>query len=95
MPSAKLIACRAAIDDIDAKLVVLLAQRFSVVDDVILEKRAAGLPSVLPDRVEQVVAQVRALAAQHKLDPNVTERLWRVLIAETCGYEDALLKFEQ
>jgi len=71
---------RAEIDRIDDALVRLLAERggyvlaaarFKKNDD---EVRA-------PQRVEQVIARVRALAAAHGAEPDLVERIYRELIA--------------
>lgn len=83
--------CRAAIDAIDARMVQLLAERFAVVEEVVKIKRAAGIPALLPDRVEEVVAQVEALAAERGLPAGVAGAMWRTLIAQTIDYENAHL----
>ncbi len=92
MPSKKLMQYRAAIDAIDVKLIGLLADRMRIVDDVIVEKRSTGTAAVLPDRVEQVVSRVKALAPQQGLPPSMVEKIWRLLISEVCAYEEERLK---
>jgi isochorismate pyruvate lyase len=88
---AALAAARRAIDGIDARMVDLLAERFAVVEEVVKVKQANGIPALLPDRVEEVVAQVEALAAEKGLPPGIAGALWRTLIAETIAYENARL----
>ena len=87
----ELVRCRGAIDAIDARMVALLAERFAVVEEVVRIKRANGIPALLPDRVEEVVAQVEALAAEKGLPAGIAGALWRTLIAETIDYENAHL----
>lgn len=82
---------RRAIDDIDARMVSLLVERFAVVQQVVKVKRANGIPALLPDRVEEVVAQVEALAADRGLPKGVAGAMWRTLIAQTIDYENAHL----
>jgi isochorismate pyruvate lyase len=70
---------RTAIDTVDEELVRLLAKRESLV------RRAAPLKANLravqaPDRVAQVVARVRGLATEAGGDPDVVERIYRVMI---------------
>lgn len=81
-------AARARIDDIDARLIALLAERFGVVEGVVKVKRAAGIPALLQDRVDEVLAQVESLGQAQGVPEGVATALWRVLIAETIAYED-------
>ena len=83
---------RQEIDAADQALVELLARRFRIVDQVLAVKQEKGLPALIPERVEVVVAQVRKLAQVHSLSPDIAEKLWRVLIAETILYEEKHLK---
>ncbi len=77
--------------EIDDRLVDLLAARLGVVERVIAIKTDAGIPALLPDRVEEVVARVRSRAQDTGLPPDLTEKLWRTLIQWTIDYEDARL----
>jgi isochorismate pyruvate lyase len=71
---------RAEIDRIDAQIVPLLAERGGyVLAAVRFKDTAAQVPA--PQRVEQVIAQVRALAANHGALPEVVERTYRAMIA--------------
>ncbi|GIE30721.1 hypothetical protein Ait01nite_037660 [Actinoplanes italicus] len=70
---------RRAIDEIDTEIVSLLARREVQV------RRAATLKTDedgvrAPARVEQVVAKVRALAAESGASPEVVERVYRAMI---------------
>lgn len=80
-------ALREDIDAIDRRLVGLLAQRMQVVDQVIARKREAGLPALIPDRVEEVVAKVRAEAARVGLAPDLPETVWRAMMSWVIDYE--------
>lgn len=71
---------RFAIDRIDRGIVRLMAERGSFV------RRAARFKATeadveAPARVEQVVAQVRALAVDAGLEPQVAEAAYRAMIA--------------
>ncbi|WP_454916515.1 chorismate mutase [Xanthobacter sediminis] len=79
---------RRRIDEIDARLIALLAERFGVVEGVVRIKREAGIPALLPDRVEEVLAHVEELGRAAGVPPGVPTAMWRVLIAETIAYED-------
>ena len=71
---------RAAIDDIDRRIVDLLAERHGWVERAgELKRDEQGVRA--PDRVEQVVEKVRSLAEQAGASPDVVERTYRAMIA--------------
>jgi isochorismate pyruvate lyase len=78
---------RGEIDRIDGGLVALLAERMGIVERVIAVKARDNLPALIPDRVEDVVAHVRAEAASKGLQPDLAETVWRNLIDWVCRYE--------
>ncbi|MDV4145765.1 MULTISPECIES: chorismate mutase [Shimia] len=71
---------RGEIDDLDRKLISLLALRAGYIDRAIEIKAQTGLPARIPDRVEDVVTKVRLAAEGEGLDPDLAEGLWRDLI---------------
>lgn len=73
---------RASIDNIDAALVHLLAERFKVTQAVGRYKAQAGLPAADPEREAQQVERLRALAEESGLDPGFTEKFLRFIVAE-------------
>jgi chorismate mutase len=73
---------RASIDNIDAALVHLLAERFKITQAVGRYKAEAGLPPADPDREEQQIARLRALAVESGLDPAFTEKFLRFIVDE-------------
>ncbi len=79
---------RARIDAIDARIVQALAERMGVVRDVVAVKERHGIPARLGDRVEAVVAHVRAEAAARDCPPDLAEQVWRTMIDWTIGYEE-------
>jgi chorismate mutase len=81
-PDAQLAKYRASIDNIDAALVHLLAERFKITQDVGRYKAAVGLPPADPEREEQQVARLRALAVESGLDPVFSEKFLRFIVAE-------------
>ena len=88
---AGLAQARLEIDAIDDQIVDLLARRFAVVERVVAIKTEAGIPALLPDRVEEVVARVRARASDIGVPPELADSLWRELIACTIRYENQRL----
>ncbi|MGB3313029.1 MAG: chorismate mutase [Albidovulum sp.] len=82
---------RAEIDRIDAALIELLVERTSYIDRASELKPALGLPARIDDRVEDVVAKVRARAMAEGLDPALVETLWRRLIDWSIAREEAVM----
>ena len=64
---------RATIDNLDAALVHLLAERFRCTQQVGLLKARLDLPPADPGREQQQVARLRALAEDSGLDPIFAE----------------------
>lgn len=83
--------CRVEIDAIDDAIVDLLVKRFEVVKKVVVIKEGAGIPALLPDRVEEVVARVTARASEKGVPPDLAELVWRDIIDWTVRYEDGHL----
>ncbi len=73
---------RASIDNIDAALVHILAERFKITQAVGEYKAEAGLPPADPAREDAQVARLRALAEASGLDPAFTEKFLRFIVAE-------------
>ncbi len=81
-----LAAVRAAIDALDEDLDALLARR-----ELLVRAAARSEPDTAavraPDRVEQVVARARRLAAGHGASPEVAERVHRAMVAALVDLE--------
>lgn len=77
-----LLAYRRSIDNIDAALVFLLAERFKITKKVGAHKAAAGLPPADPVREAQQIARLKALAVEAELDPDFSEKFLRFIIDE-------------
>ncbi|MCC2979344.1 MULTISPECIES: chorismate mutase [unclassified Sphingomonas] len=81
---------RKSIDNIDAALVCLLAERFKVTQAVGRYKAESGLPPADPGREEQQIARLRALAAEAELDPEFSEKFLRFIIDEVIRHHQQL-----
>jgi chorismate mutase len=84
----QLAAYRASIDNIDAALVHLLAERFKITKAVGRHKAAVGLPPADLAREHQQIARLRSLAAESGLDPAFTEAFLRFVIAEVIHHHE-------
>ena len=86
----QLASYRASIDNIDAALVHLLAERFKVTQAVGRYKATAGLPPADPDREEEQIERLRILAEQSGLDPAFTEAFLRFIVSEVIRHHERL-----
>ncbi len=87
-PDEQLCSFRASIDNIDAALVHLLAERFKITQAVGRHKAAIGLPPMDPVREAQQVARLRAIAADSGLDPAFTEAFLRFILDEVIRHHE-------
>ena len=79
---------RSSIDNIDAALILLLAERFKITQDVGVYKAKIGLPAADPEREVEQIARLRRLAASVKLDPAFSEAFLRFVIAEVIRHHE-------
>lgn len=73
---------RSSIDNIDATLILLLAERFKVTRQVGIYKAGTGLPPADPEREEEQIARLSALAESANLDPSFSKKFLRLVIDE-------------
>ena len=86
---------RQEIDAVDRQIIALLGQRFEIVRRVAAVKAAHGIATVLPERIEMVIAQARAGAEQAGFDPGVAETIYRTLIEAACVLEENFIEADQ
>ena len=79
---AELIGLRQSIDNIDAALVHLLAERFKFTQQVGQLKATHGMPPSDQDREKVQIARLRALAEESHLDPAFAEKFLNFIVAE-------------
>jgi chorismate mutase len=85
---------RSSIDNIDAALVHLLAERFKVTQAVGEYKAEAGLPPADPEREARQVARLRLLAEESGLDPVFSEKFLRFIVAEVIHHHQRIAEQE-
>jgi chorismate mutase len=77
-----LAAYRASIDNIDAALIHMLAERFRITQAVGAYKAEKDLPASDQAREERQIARLRKLAEEAQLDPDFGEKFIRFIIDE-------------
>lgn len=78
----RLLGLRASIDNIDAALIFMLAERFRCTKQVGVLKARYGMPASDPAREEQQVARLRRLAVEADLDPEFAQKWFGFVVAE-------------
>lgn len=81
---------RDSIDNIDAALVFMLAERFKITQAVGRFKAKSALPPADPKREEEQIARLRQLAQNAKLDPDFTEKFLRFIIEEVIRHHQQI-----
>ena len=86
----ELLELRDSIDNIDAALVHLLAERFKCTRRVGELKAKKGLPPGDPDRETVQIERLRALAKSAELDPEFAEKFLNFIIAEVIRHHETI-----
>ena len=84
----KLAAFRRSIDNIDAALIHMLAERFRITQAVGEYKAQATLPPADPGREARQIARLRTLAEEAQLDPEFSEKFLRFIIDEVIRHHE-------
>jgi chorismate mutase len=84
----ELVRLRASIDNIDAALVHLLAERFKCTKQVGELKAALRLPPADTVREEAQIARLRDLAHDAGLDPQFAEKFLGFIVAEVIRHHE-------
>ncbi|KQM19732.1 chorismate mutase [Novosphingobium sp. Leaf2] len=79
---------RASIDNIDAALIHMLAERFRITKAVGEYKATTNLPASDPGREERQITRLRALAQDANLDPDFGEKFIRFVIDEVIRHHE-------
>ncbi len=87
-PDPVLTGFRSSIDNIDAALIHILAERFRITKAVGAYKATQDLPASDPAREERQIARLRKLAGEAQLDPEFSEKFLRFIIEEVIRHHE-------
>lgn len=81
---------RASIDNIDAALIHMLAERFRCTQDVGVLKAEHEMPPTDPAREAEQIERLRALAKEANLDPEFAEKWFNFVVAEVIHHHSRI-----
>ncbi|KZM51348.1 chorismate mutase [Labrenzia sp. OB1] len=83
-------ALRASIDNIDAALIHMLAERFRCTQKVGVLKATNDLPPADPAREKIQIERLRQLASDANLDPDFAEKFLNFIVREVIRHHEAI-----
>jgi len=92
--TAELQRLRASIDNLDAALVHLLAERFKCTQEVGRLKARSGMPPADPAREAFQIERLRTLAHDSGLDPQFAEKFLNLVIDEVIRNHERIKQAE-
>ena len=90
MSDPELLRLRDSIDNLDAALIHLLAERFKFTKAVGRYKAQHQLPPADPEREQAQIARLRQLAQEAKLDPDFAEKFFNFVVNEVIRHHEAI-----
>ena len=89
-PLEELARYRASIDNFDAALIHILAERFRKTKQVGELKAKYDLPPADPEREKEQITRLRALAEQSDLDPEFAEKFMAFIVREVIRHHKSI-----
>lgn len=89
-PQERLERLRSSIDNIDAALVHMLAERFRCTQEVGRLKAEFEMPASDPARESRQIARLRSLAEDAHLNPEFAEKWFNFVVAEVIQHHTAI-----
>ncbi|MFL0577130.1 chorismate mutase [Brevibacterium luteolum] len=87
---AELTRLRNSIDNVDAALIHILAERFKLTEAVGRLKASSDLPPADPAREARQVERLRSLAEESHLDPEFAEKFLTFIVAEVIRHHERI-----
>ncbi|MDN5248544.1 chorismate mutase [Bartonella sp. TP] len=87
----KLLDLRESINDLDAALIHILAQRFRIIRDIAILKRQEGRPVLDEARQKTHIASLQQTGADRKLDKDFINELFSLIMKRSVKEQEELL----
>lgn len=89
MSAPDLSALRDRIDEVDRRIIGLVADRLKIVEGVIEAKLASAAPFRDREREETLITRLRGFAVDAGVDPHQVERMYRVIMDMSVAHQEA------
>ena len=86
----RLRSIRQSIDNIDAAVIHMLAERFKFTQQVGALKAEHGFPAADPEREKEQIRRLRTLAEESHLDPAFAEKFLTFIVAEVIHHHERI-----
>ena len=86
MINKKLIPIRKKLDKLDDKFLILIKKRTSLVNRVLLTKNYKN-QIVDNKRIKKILSNIRKKSIKKKIDPKITNEIWKSMIRAYIKYE--------
>lgn len=90
-PHDDLVRLRAVLDSIDGRLLECLRERMACCVEIADVKQRDNVAMMQPQRIAVVQQRAARFGAEHGIDGGFLERLFDLIIAETCRVEDLVM----
>ena len=90
MSNNQLSQFRRSIDNIDAALIHMLAERFRITQAVGQYKAESAMPPADPELEQEQIKRLRKLAEEAGLDPEFSEKFLRFVIDEVIHHHERI-----
>ncbi len=90
-PREEMADVRRVIDGLDDEIVALLAKRQRQIERAARVKPLLGVPALVQERVDEVIARVLGAARREGLSMELALRLWSATIEWSIQYEEKLM----
>lgn len=82
---------RQHLDRIDNAILIMIAERMSLIPKVAEYKKKNNIPRYHPDREKEIIDSKRKMASENGINPDFAERIFREIIKESHVIEEGIM----